>query len=283
MKIGITGATGQLGQLVVSQLKSVVAPASIVALVRNPAKAESLGVEARAFDYEVTDGLTSALEGIDTLLLISSNEIGQRERQHRAVISAAKEAGVKRIVCTSILRADASPINLASEHLATEKAILASGLAYTILRNGWYTENYLGSLGGVLAGGAFLGSAGDAKISLATRADFAAAAVAVLTTEDHTGKVYELAGDTGVTLSDLAAEISRQTGRDIPYRNLSEAEYGAILQQFGIPEGFAKMIAGWDVDAANGALFDDQKQLSQLIGRPTTPLSTAVTDALATL
>jgi NAD(P)H dehydrogenase (quinone) len=280
MSIAITGATGQLGRLVVEKLKEKVPAADIVALARKPEKAADLGVAVREADYDRPETLGRALADVDTLLLISSNEVGKRAAQHHAVIGAAKEAGVKRIVYTSLLRADTSPLNLAEEHLATEAELKASGVPFTILRNGWYTENYTSSIPGALAGAAFLGSAGDGKISSAPRADFAEAAVAVLTTEGHEGKTYELAGDEAWTLSDLAAEISRQTGRGIPYKNLPGADYAAALEGFGLPEGLARMIAGWDVGASQGALFDDGRQLSKLTGRPTTPLSVAVADAL---
>lgn len=281
MTIAVTGATGQLGRLVIARLKETVPASGIVALARSPAKAADLGVEAREADYGNPDALVRALAGVDTLLLISSNEIGQRAAQHHNVIGAAKAAGVKRIVYTSLLHADRSPLSLADEHQATEEELKASGIPFTILRNGWYTENHTGSVGAALAGGAFIGSAGDGRISSATRADYADAAVAVLTGTGHEGKTYELAGDEAVTLADLAAEISRQSGKDIPYRNLPEADYAAVLAGFGLPDAFAKGIASWDVDASKGALFDDGRQLSALIGRPTTPLSAAVAAALS--
>ncbi|MFD2238145.1 SDR family oxidoreductase [Aureimonas populi] len=280
MTIAVTGATGQLGRLVVEKLKQKTAASGIVALVRSPEKARDLGVEARAVDYASPETLDTALTGVDTLLLISSNEIGQRAVQHKNVIDAAKKAGVKRIVYTSLLHADTSPLNLAGEHRQTEADLKASGVAYTILRNGWYSENYTGSIGGAVAGGAFIGSAGEGRISAAPRADYAEAAVAVLTGAGHEGKTYELAGDTAWTLSDLAAEISRQTGKDIPYKNLPEADYAAALASHGVPEGFAASIASWDAGVSQGALFDDAKQLSALIGRPTTPLSVPVAAAL---
>ncbi|MBC5774601.1 SDR family oxidoreductase [Pontibacter sp. KCTC 32443] len=280
MKIGITGATGQLGRLVVSKLKDKVPTDNLVALVRSPEKAADLGIEAREADYEKPETLNRAIEGIDTLLLISGSEVGRRAAQHHNVIEAAKKAGVKRIVYTSILRADTSSISLAEEHRATETEIKNSGIPYTFLRNGWYTENYTGSIPGAVAGGAFIGSAGEGKISGAARADYADAAVAVLTGEGHEGKVYELAGDEAFTLNDLAAEISRQTGKNIPYRNLPEADYAAALTSFGLPEFLAQAIAGWDVAASNGVLSDDSRQLSALIGHPTTPMKETVAEAL---
>lgn len=281
MTIAVTGATGQLGRLVIESLKRKSTGEPIVALVRSPEKASDLGVEARAFDYTQPVTLAPALAGIDTLLLISSSEVGQREAQHRNVIEAAKTAGIKRIVYTSLLHADRSPISLGEEHRATESLLASSGIPTSLLRNGWYTENYTGSIPAALENGALVGSAGEGRLSLATRADYAQAAAIVLTSDGHEGKTYELAGDDAVTLADLAAEISRQTGRDIPYRDLPQAEYAAILKQVGLPEGFAEGVAAWDVDASKGALFDDGHQLSKLIGRPTTPLADAVRAQLA--
>ena len=280
MKIAVTGATGHLGTFVVKELKKRIPSENIVALVRTPEKASALGVEVRAFDYNKPDVMTEALAGIDRLVLISSNEIGLRASQHFNVIEAAGKAGVRWIVYTSLLHADSSTLNLAGEHKATEEALKASGIGYTILRNGWYTENYTGSIGGALAGGAFIGSAGNGKISSAARVDYAEAAAVAITDESHKGKVYELAGDDYYTLADLAAEISNQTGTNIPYRNLTEAEYTKILESFEIPAGFAAAIASWDVSASKDDLFDDSHQLSALIGRPTTPLADSVKAAL---
>lgn len=280
MKIGVTGATGQLGKLVVEQLKGKIGSESVVALVRDTEKAKELGVEVRAFNYKNPETLAEQLKGIDRLLLISSNEIGQRTSQHKNVIEAARKANVKWVVYTSILHADATTINLAGEHLETEKMLKASGIDHTILRNGWYTENYTGSIGGALAGGAFIGSAGSGKISSAARQDYAEAAATVIANDVYKGKLFELAGDTAYTLSDLAAEISKQTGKAIPYRDLPEAEYAQILASFDIPKGFADAIASWDVSASKGDLFDSGKQLSKLIGRPTNLLAESVRLAL---
>lgn len=281
MTIAVSGATGQLGRLVIGKLKQKVATDNIVGLVRNTEKARDLGVAVRVADYTQPATLEAALAGIDTLLLISGNEIGQRATQHANVINAAKKAGVKRIVYTSLLRADRSPLNLAPEHVQTEADLKASGLQYTILRNGWYTENYTGSITPALANGAFYGSAGDGKIASAARADYAEAAVVAVTNEAHSGITYELAGDNAYTLAELAAEISSQTGKDIPYVNIPEADYAAALKGAGLPEGFAAAIASWDVGASQGALFDDGRQLSKLIGRPTTSLADSVRQALA--
>lgn len=280
MTIAITGATGHLGRLIVEKLTSKIPAASVVALVRSLEKAADLGVAARPFDYAKPETLAPALDGVDTLMLVSSSEVGQRGVQHRNVIDAAKQAGVRRIIYTSLLNADASPLSLAEEHRQTEADLKASDVAYTILRNGWYAENYTGSISGALAGGAFIGSAGEGRISAAARADYAEAAVAVLTSDGHGGKTYELAGDEAWTLSDLATEISLQSGRTIPYRNLSEADYAAALTGFGLPEPLSQAIAGWDVAASRDALFDDRRTLSKLIGRPTTPLSASVAAAL---
>lgn len=280
MIIAVTGSTGQLGRVVIGKLKDQLPATEMVALARSPEKAADLGVEVRRADYDQPETLGPALAGIDTLLLISASEVGKRETQHRNVIEAAKQAGLRRIVYTSLLHADRSPLSLAGEHLATETELKRSGIPFTILRNGWYTENYTGSIPGALAGGALLGGAGDGKISSATRDDYAQAAVVVLCAAGHEGKTHELAGDEAWTLSELAAEISRQTGRTIPYRALPESEYSAALIGFGLPGGLAQAIAGWDTAASKGALFDDTHQLSMLIGRPTTPLAVAVRDAL---
>jgi NAD(P)H dehydrogenase (quinone) len=282
MTIAITGATGQLGRLVTAKLKSKIGAGEIIGLVRSPEKAADLGVAVRAADYSKPETLRAALNGVATLLLISSSEIGNRVTQHNNVIAAAKAAGVKHIVYTSLLHADTNPIiDLAEEHQQTEAALKASGIAFTILRNGWYMENHIGSIQGALAGGAFIGSAGEGKISSAPRADYADAAVAVLTSRGHEGKTYELAGDEAWTLSELAQEISKASGKNIPFMNLAPEEYATALTGFGLPEPFAKAIASWDFKASKGALHDDTQQLSKLIGRPTTPMAQAVRAAIS--
>lgn len=280
MTVAITGATGHLGRLVIQQLQARGAASDLVALARSPEKAGDLGVAVRQADYDRPETLGAALAGVDTLLLISASELGKRVPQHRNVIDAATRSGVKRVIYTSLLHADRSIIDLAAEHRETEAMLGATGLPLTILRNGWYTENYTASAPAALANGAFYGSAGDGRISGATRADFAAAAVAVLVGSGHEGRTYELAGDESFTLAELAAEISRQAGREIPYRDLPVPEYAAALVGAGLPEPLARTIAQWDADAAKGALFHEGHELSALIGRPTTPLRDAVTAAI---
>lgn len=282
MKIGITGATGHLGRLVGAGLKKKAPSEQIVALVRSPEKAADLGVETRKADYTKPAELREALQGIDVLQLISASEIGKRAAQHHNIIEAARDTRIKRIVYTSLLHADTSPLDLAAEHMESEAEIKASGIAFVILRNGWYTENYTDSIGGALASGSLVGSAGEGKISSATRLEYADAAVAVLTDGGHEGKTYELAGDQTWTMADLATEISRQTGRRIPYKDLPENEYAEVLGKFGLPEGMSRIVAGWDTAISKGALFDDSRALSRLIGRPTAPLSASVAQILQT-
>lgn len=277
--IAITGATGQLGHHVIEQLLKTVPASQIVAIVRNPAKAGALsqqGLDVRQADYADQAAFTSALRGVEKLMLISSSEVGQRAPQHQNVINAAKAAGVKFIAYTSLLHADTSPLGLHVEHVATEKALAESGIPFTLLRNGWYTENYLASAPPALEHGMFIGSAGDGKIASATRADYAAAAAKVIAEEGHAGKVYELAGDNAWTLSELAAELSKQSGKSVKYQNLSEADFSAALKSVGLPAGLAEMLADSDTGASKGGLFDDSHTLSALIGRPTTPLAESV-------
>lgn len=280
MTIAVTGASGQLGRLTIAKLKELLPADRIIALARSPEKAADLGVPARAFDYTRPHELAAALAGVDKLLLISSNEIGQRGTQHRAVIDAAKAAGVGQIIYTSLLDAGRSPLSLAGEHVETEAYLVRSGITHTILRNGWYAENYTTAIPSALEHGAFIGAAGGGRISGAARADYAEAAAQVAAGEGHAGKIYELAADDAWTLSDLAAEVSTQTGRDFPYRNLTQADYAAELAGTGLPADLALAIASWDTGASQGALFDDSRVLSRLIGRPTTPLSNMVRAAL---
>jgi len=280
MSIAVTGATGQLGRLVISALKQRTTD-SIIGLARNPDAGADLGVELRRADYDQPATLPEALQGVDTLLLISGSEIGKRAAQHKNLIDAAKAAGIRRIVYTSLLHADISPLGLAEEHRQTEAMLAESGLSTTVLRNGWYTENYTASVAPAVANGAFYGAAGNGKIASASRADYADAAVGVLTSEGHDGAIYELAGAPAYTLTELAAEISRQTGKDIPYVDLSEAEYAKALEGAGLPAPVAAAYASFDAMAAKGALDGDGDDLARLIGRNSTPMADSVREALA--
>lgn len=280
MTLAITGATGKLGRLVIETLRIRVAPEGIIALARNPGKADDLGVPARLFDYDAPETLAAALDGVDTLLLISGSDIGRRVPQHATVIEAAKAAGVQHIVYTSLLNAPNSTLGLAPEHVETEKLLAASGIGQTALRNGWYTENYTMGLSAALEHNALIGAAKDGRISSATRQDYAEAAAAVLLDKALRGKTYELSGDDSYTLSDLAATLSAQAHKDIPYVDLPEADYAAALTRAGLPTELAGFLAHCDAGASKGVLFDEGTQLSTLIGRPTTPLATAVAAAI---
>ena len=252
--------------------------------MRTPAKVADLaaqGIGVRTADYTRPETLDAAFAGADKLLLISSSEIGQRAAQHRNAIDAAKRAGVGLIAYTSILHADTSPLALADEHKATEAMLKDSGIPHVILRNGWYTENYLASVPPALQQGAFIGSAGMGRIASAARADYAAAAAAVLTGSAHAGQIYELAGDTAYTLTDLAAELSRQSGKAVVYSDLAPSAFADALRGAGLPEAVAALLADSDVGASKGGLFDDGRALSRLIGRPTTPLAASMQASLS--
>lgn len=282
--IAVTGATGHLGRLVVEDLlERGVTPERIRALVRSPEKAGDLaerGVEVRRADYTEPDSLREGLEGVDKLLLVSSSEVGQRVRHHRNVIDAAVEEDLGLLAYTSILKADTSRMQLASEHRATEDLIRESGLPFVILRNGWYLENYTENLAPALEHGALLGSADDGRISAATRADFAAAAAEVLTGAGHESRIYELGGEAAYTLTELAKAISRLSGRRVEYRDLPEKEYAEALIGAGVPEPFAHVLADSDRGIARGELFTESDDLQRLIDRPPTSPDEAVRDAL---
>lgn len=272
----VTGATGQLGQRVIDSLLDEVPASAIVAGVRDPAKdaARAIGekgVELRIADYSRPETLASAFAGVERLLLISGSELGQRTAQHRNVIKAAKDAGVRLIAYTSILHADTSPLFLAAEHRATEIALKESGVPFVLLRNGWYTEVYTWRLPLALKQGELIGAAGDGRISSAARADYARAAAAVVASGDHAGRIYELAGDTSFTLTDFAAAVSEISGNAVDYRNMGAEEFRAAALAAGVPDIFAKILSDTDAGVAQGALFDDGGDLARLIG-PTTPL-----------
>ncbi|GIF14734.1 SDR family oxidoreductase [Actinoplanes teichomyceticus] len=282
--IAVTGATGHLGRLVVQALLDRgVDAGAIVAAVRTPQKAADLlgrGVQVREADYDRPETLATALAGVDRLLLVSGNAVGSRLAQHRAVIEAAKAAGVGFVAYTSVLRADTTPIRLAAEHRATEEALAASGLPYSFLRNGWYLENYTSQLPTVRATGAFLGSAGQGRIAAATRADYAEAAAAVLTA-GSARPVYELGGDQPFTMAELAAEVSRQLGAEIGYTDVPAEQLVTILTGAGVPRDFAEILADTDVHVREHSALDNPgPDLRELIGRPTTAPAEAIAEAL---
>ena len=281
--IVLTGATGQLGHLVIEALIQEIPSSQIIAAVRNPGKAKDLeakGIEVRRADYNEPETLLPAFKDADKLLLISSSEVGQRVRQHGAVIEAAKNAGIKLLAYTSVLHADSTPLSMLNEHQETEKILQSSGIPFVSLRNGWYNENYTSKIPVILEQGVILGSVGPGRIASAERADYAAAAAAVLIGDGHTGRIYELAGDKAFTMAELAAEITRQSGKTIEYKDMPVEDYKAALVSTGTPEDIAPMVANMDVGISKGALFDDSHQLSQLIGRPTTPIEKTIEKAM---
>ncbi|MFI9638722.1 SDR family oxidoreductase [Micromonospora sp. NPDC051925] len=278
MSVVVTGATGHLGRLIVeSLLRRGVPAAQIVAVGRDVSRLTDLaerGVEVRAADYTDPDSVRTALADAEKLMFVSGSEVGQRAAQHRNVITAARQAGVGLVVYTSIAHADTSDLLLAAEHRVTEEELHASGLPYVLLRNSWYLENYTGQLPGYLAHG-IAGSAGDGRVSAATRADYAEAAAEVLTTDGHTGRVYELGGE-AFTLTELAAEVSHQSGHDVRYTDLPVPAYTELLVSAGLPEAYAATLADADRGLAQGALYVPVDDLETLLGRRPTSLAEAI-------
>jgi len=275
MKIAITGATGQLGKLIIEALLKEIDASNIIALVRDENKAKDLenkGIELRPFDYDLPETLVPALQGVDKLLLISANEVGRRTPQHKAVVDAAIEAHVPYIAYTSLLRANTNLLALAKEHRETESLIQQSGLQYTFLRNNWYNENYISNIQQVVEHGVLYGSALDSKISSASRQDYAEAAAKILTSEGHEGKIYELAGSNSFTLNDLAAYVTQASAKSVVYQNISPEDYLAALVGLGLPDGLAQVIVDADVQALNGTLYSDSKDLENILGRKTTSI-----------
>ncbi|MFD5765233.1 NAD(P)H-binding protein [Streptomyces sp. NPDC127049] len=288
MSIVVTGATGQLGRLVVDALLAdpAVPAGSVAAVVRDKEKAAGLadrGVELRIADYSRPETLAGAFEAGDRVLLISGSEVGRRVPQHAAVIDAAKAAGVAQLAYTGVLGGPDADFDLAAEHKETEALILASGLPYTFLRNGWYSENYTANLAPVLAHGAVVANAGEGRVASASRADYAAAAAAVLTgpASEHLGRAYELSGDEAWSLAEYAAEVAARSGREIAYTNVPAAAHLEILTGAGVPEFFAAILVDVDEAIARGALAVRTGDLARLTGRPTTPIGTTIGEALA--
>lgn len=283
-KLLVTGASGQLGGLVLAALTKRHAPGEIGALVRKEADRDRLvaqGFDVRLGDYTDKAGLVAAFEGVERLLLISSSEVGQRLAQHENAIAAAREAGVGFLAYTSLLAADRSPMVLAEEHRATEALIAASGLAHTLLRNGWYSENITASLAQDLALGQHFGAAGDGRFATAPRADYAEAAALVLSDPGHDGQSYALAGDQGYTLAEYAAEVSAIAGQPVAYVDMPAPAFEEALVGAGLPGPLAAILADSDAKARDGWLDSDSRDLSRLIGRATVPIGDTIRAALA--
>jgi len=282
MIIAVTGATGQLGRLAVQfLLDRGVAATDVVAIGRDVAKLDDLaarGVQVRRADYDQPETLTPALAGVEKLLLVSGSEIGRRLAQHTAVIEAARAAGVDLLVYTSSPNADTASYSIAAEHRATERVLAESGVPHVVLRNGWYLENYTAQLSTYLEHG-IVGAAGDGRIAAATRADLAEAAAVVLTTDGYAGQLLSLGGP-AFTMAELAAELSQQSGRDVSYTDLPEAQLVEVLVGAGLPRPFAAVLADADTAASMGGLDLDPTDLEKVLGRPATTLSEAVRDAL---
>ena len=281
MSIVVTAATGHLGRLVIDELLERVPAGQVVAVARNAAKAAPLaarGVEVRVADYNDPVALAKAFGAGDTVLLISGLE-ANRVAQHQAVIDAAKAAGVERIAYTSVLGGPEADFDLAADHITTEQAILDSGLPYTFLRNGWYHEVYTEQIAVQLEHGV-IGSAGDGRIGSASRRDYAAAAAVVLTGQGHEKTAYELNGDTAWTLTEYAAELSKQSGKDVAYNNVPADTHVGVLTGTGLPEPLARIFVDVDNAIERGRLAGRGSDLARLIGRPTTPLPDAITTAL---
>jgi NAD(P)H dehydrogenase (quinone) len=282
MSIVVTGATGHLGRHVVEQLLEKVPADQVTAVVRTPEKAADLaerGVRIATADYNTPETFDGLFAAGDKVLLISGNEFDKgRVGQHQIVINAAKAADVALLAYTSA--PGSLTAALADDHRGTEKALLESGLPYALLRNGWYHENYTENLTPVLQYNAVTHAAGEGRISSASRADYAAAAVAVLTGEGHENQTYELGGDIAWNFTEYAAELSRQTGKEIADNAVSAEAFAGILAGAGLPEPLAAILAGVDTSIEKGELVVDSGDLSRLAGRPTTPLAEAIAAAL---
>jgi NAD(P)H dehydrogenase (quinone) len=275
--IAVTAASGHLGRLVVTGLLDAGTPADqVVAVVRSPEKVADLaerGVQVRRADYDDAAALETALQGVDRLLLISGSEVGRRVAQHGNVLQAAKAAGVQFLAYTSASKADDTPLPLAPEHIATERLIADFGIPAAVLRNNWYFENYDQPITRAAESGELSGSSGTGRIGAATRADYAAAAVAVLTAEQPRTGVFELGGDQAWSFAELAAAVAAETGRDVTYRDLTPEQHVQTLLEAGLPQGTADFVVGLDQAIAQGALDTGSTALSELAGRPTTTLA----------
>jgi NAD(P)H dehydrogenase (quinone) len=272
MSIAVTGATGQLGRLIVADLLDHLPADQVVAVVRDAQKAADLGVTVRVAPYEDEDALTAAFDGVDVLVFISGDTPGVRVPQHTNVIRAASQAGVGRVVYTSAPRAADTTLILAPEHKATEELLRESGLTWTFLRNNWYSENYAGTLQTAAKTGEIVSAAGDGRVASASRPDFAAATAVVATTQGHDNTVYELGGDEAWDFSEFTQAASAALGRELTYRPVTPEVLDAELTAAGLDAGTRGFLVGLDVNISEGTLAEVTGDLSRLIGRPTTPL-----------
>lgn len=277
----ITGASGQLGRLVIDALLHKAPGSTIIAGVRDLASPaavafQSRGIEVRAADYDRAETLSTAFRGVDRLLLVSGSEIGRRKPQHRNVVAAARTADIALIAYTSILHADRSPLFLADEHRDTEIALAEAGVPYVLLRNGWYNEVYTWRLPLALQNQVLMGAASDGRISSAARADYAEAAATVLLSDDETTRTYELAGDGSFTLAELASIVAAASNGVMTYADMTPEAFDSALRAAGLPGPVARLMSDIDAGTAKGALFDDRRALARLIGRPTTTIDETI-------
>ncbi|MEH7097729.1 SDR family oxidoreductase [Neobacillus vireti] len=280
MKLLVTGATGKLGTKVVDTLLKAIPASELAVSVRNPEKAEGLrnrGVEVRQGDFDQPETLDQAFTGIDRLLIISADGDNEtRIRQHTDAVQAAERAGVKFIAYTSLANATESKNLMAPPHVATEAAIIKTGIPYSFLRNNWYLENEMGSIQGALAGAPWVTSAGEGKVGWALQQDYADAAAAVLLGNGHENSVYELSGPL-LTQAELASELGAVLGKEIPVQQVSDEKYAEIMKGLGLPDFVIPIVVGIQESIRNGSLDVESNDFEKVLGRPVTPIKEALT------
>jgi NAD(P)H dehydrogenase (quinone) len=279
----VTGATGQYGTKAIEHLlRKGVEPQHLAALVRDAGKAQHLRdqrIDLRVGDYSDSESLRQALQGVDTLLLVSSNDRGAAENRtahHVNVINAAKEANVKHLVYTSFVRKpgfETSAIAAFQQaHAQTEQAIQDSGLTYTILQNGIYLEMIPRLVGDkVVETGLIMLPAQEGKASWVLREELAEAAAHVLTTAGHENQRYVLTNTEATSFKNVAQELSSQLGKEVHYLSPTVEAFQATLTQAGVPELYIGMFATWARALAQGLLDVEDMTLASFLGRkPTT-------------
>lgn len=281
----VTGATGALGSKIVQSLLQKAPQAKVIAGARKQDKAAALvakGAEFRLLDYDRPETVEAAMQGVTRVVLVSGTDVGRRVPQHKAVVDAAKRAGVKLLGYTSILRATESPLLLAQEHRGTEEVLAASGLPHILLRHGWYTENSTNTAPLAVQYGVVQSCAGEGRFSTATRQDYADGDATLILRDGHApGQRYELAGSSSWSKGEYADLLSRKSGKPVKYQSMNQADFAAALMAVGLPEPIAKIVSDSDAGAASGWLQDDSRTLEKVIGRPTTPLEKVVDETLA--